>query len=410
MPVYDYVAINKSGKHTKGSIDAESMRSAKSRLRQKGLFPTELNEAKKKRAISAKQDVFKNFSQRERVSHQDLCVATRQLATLIGAGLPLVSALNGLVDQTDAPMLRRVMVDVREKVEEGSPLAKTLGGFPKVFPRLYINLIRAGEASGTLDQVLEKLADHLEAQMALRRKVRSALTYPVIMLFVCTAVIIGLIVGVIPRIVEIFIKQGTPLPLPTKIMIALSDFIISYWWLLLGALVALVFSLKAYYQKKEGRANIDRLLFKLPIVGRVYVKVVAARVAGTLGTLLTSGVDLLQALDITRNVIGNVHVVKLLEDTKERVREGKSLATELSRGSILPSMLSRMIAVGEQSGSVDKMLMKAAHAYESEVESSIETMTSLLEPLMLVVVGGIVLVIVISVLLPMTELINVVAA
>ncbi|MCB0354384.1 MAG: type II secretion system inner membrane protein GspF [Bdellovibrionales bacterium] len=406
MPIYEYTAINPTGKKVTGTLDADSIRAARQRLRKQSLFPTSLEEASEA-STKKNADVLRYFKS-ERVKPSDLSIATRQLATLVGAGLPLVSALNGLAEQTDSPVLRRIVVDIREDVEEGKSLSKSLQQFPRVFSRLYMNLIAAGEASGTLDNVLEKLADHLEVQLALKRKVRSALMYPVVMLIMCTAIVIGLVVGVIPKITAIFIKQGADLPVPTKIMIFISNSLISYWWLLILVVVGLVYAGRLYYRNPTGRDRIDRALLRMPIFGPVYIKVLSARVAGTLATLLGSGVGLLKALDITKNIIGNVHAVRTLEEAKDGVREGKDLANELSKGAVYPSMLIRMVAVGEKSGQLENMLEKAAKTYENEVESSLEGLTSLLEPLLMVVVGAIVLVIVISVLMPMTELINLV--
>jgi len=408
MPVYEYIAVDAKGKRTKGTLDAESARAARQRLRRDKLFPTLLQESSHTGG-EKKKNAFEQLFKLERVRTQDLSVATRQLATLVGAGLPLVTALNALAEQTDSLLLKRHLVNVRENVEEGRSLAKSLAEFPKTFPRLYVNLVAAGEASGTLDVVLEKLADYLERQMRLRRKVRSALTYPVVMLFVCGAVIVGLLVGVIPKIVDIFLKQGATLPLPTQIMLGISGFLIDYWLLLLFLIILGVYLAIRFYKSPKGRERTDRGLLKMPIFAPIYTKVVTARVAGTLGTLLASGVGLLRALDITKNVVGNVHAVALIENSQEGVREGRSLAQEFMRGKVFPVMLSRMIAVGEQSGTLDTMLLKAASAYEEDVESSLEGLTSLLEPLLMIVVGMIVLMIVISVLLPMADLINIVA-
>jgi general secretion pathway protein F len=408
MPVYEYVAINSAGKKTKGRLDAENERTARQKLRRSKLFPTTITEAKSGIAAKNSDDVLR-FLKTDKVSMKELSLTTRQFATLLNAGLPLVSALQALCEQTDSVVMQRVLVELREGVQEGDSLAKSLGAHPKVFPRLYTNLVAAGEASGTLDQVLEKLADYLEGQVALRGKIFSALTYPVVMMVVCFLVIIGLMVGVIPNIVEIFVKQGLTLPLPTQIVISASDFLINYWWaLLVVGFGALVFA-RNYYRSEGGRKKIDGWLLRLPLIGPVYVKVVTARIASTLSALLGSGVELLRALDITKNIIGNVHVVSMLEEAREGVREGKNLSSEIMRHNILPSMISRMIAIGEKSGDLEQMLEKAASTYDNEVSSTLEGMTSLLEPLLMVTVGVIVLIIVVSVLLPMTELINVVS-
>jgi type II secretory pathway component PulF len=326
----------------------------------------------------------------------------------VGAGLPLVGALAALSEQTENVALKRIVVEVREDVEQGSSFATSLGKFPKAFPRLYVNMVAAGEASGTLDTVLSNLADYLESQLSLRRQINSALMYPALMLFICSAVIIGMFVFVIPRIVEIFQKQGAVLPLPTQAMIAISHFMIGYWWLILALVTGAIIGVKTHYADPKGRDRIDRILLKLPLYGSIYTKIATARVARTLSTLLSSGVNLLIGLDITRNIVNNVHITKAIEDARDGVREGRSLAKELSKSGIFPSMLGQMIAVGERSGELETMLGKASVAYENEVDATLSGLTSLLEPLLMIVVGGIVLVIVISVLLPMVDLISVV--
>lgn len=406
MPIFEYVAVDASGRERKGTLDAETERVARQKLRSLSLFPTALKEGKA--VTREKSRDIKRYFIASRVSVKDLSVATRQLATLVGAGLPLVSALQGLAEQTESFTLKAAFVEVREKVEEGLALAKALALFPKIFPPLYINMVASGEASGTLDTVLENLADYLEAQLALRRKVSSALFYPVLMLFICTVVVLALFVYVVPKIVEIFKKQGATLPLPTRIMIGISDFIINYWYLLALAIVALVAAIRWYYRQPRGRNKIDRLFLQLPLFGSLYVKIGAARIARTLGTLLSSGVGLLTGIDITRNIVSNVHIVKALEEARDGVREGRSLARELGRAGIFPPMLGQMIAVGEQSGELEGMLQKAGKAYETEVDATLSGLTSMIEPLMMIGVGVVVLCIVISVLLPMADLIQVV--
>ncbi len=406
MPVFEYTAINPSGKDIKGLVDAESLRTARQKLRTQGIFPTSIVESNEV-AKSSRRDV-KRFFQSNRVTTKELAVATRQLATLVGAGLPLVSALAALSDQTDAPVLKRITIDVRERVEQGESLAKSLGNFPKSFPTLYINMVSSGEASGTLDTVLLNLADYLEAQLELQRKITSALMYPAIMLSVCSLVITGLLVFLVPRIVEMFKKQGATLPLPTRITIGISDIIINYWYLIGIFIVGAVMYVKWYYRQPKGRAHLDRILLKLPLFGPVYTKVSTGRITSTLGTLLASGVDLLAALDITRNIVQNVHFRRALEDARDGVREGRSLAKELGKSGLFPSMVGHMVAIGEKSGELESMLVKTGKAYQSEVNATLSGLTSLIEPLMLIVVGCIVFGIVISVLMPMADLISVV--
>ncbi len=406
MPVFEYTAISSSGKTSRGSVDAENVRVARQRLRQQGVFPTEIKEGMAARK-AATRDVSKYF-QSDSISTGDLAIATRQLATLSGAGLPLVSALSALGDQTESQALKRIIVDVKEKVEEGTSLAKAMGGFPKSFPKLYVNMVASGEASGTLDAVLTNLADYLEAQLELKRKVTAALTYPILMLVICSLVVVVLLVWVVPKIVDIFIKQKIALPLPTRIMLGISNGIIDYWFVLIALGALLAWLMRWYYAQPHGRERIDRLILRVPIYGPVFLKVNTARVMRTLGTLLESGVGLLAALDITKNLVNNVHLVRAIEDAREGVQEGRSLARELSKSGLFPPMVGHMIAVGEKSGELEGMLTKVGKIYENEVNAILGGITRLIEPLMMVGVGLVVFSIVMSVLMPMTELINLV--
>ncbi len=406
MPVYEYVGINQAGKNTKGTIDADSLRSARQRLRLQNIFPTDVREGTEKSAIQGRD--VKVFFQSDRIKSKDLSILTRQLATLISAGLPLVSSLQALSEQTDTIILKRIILQIKERVEEGSSLAKALGGFPKSFPSLYVNMVSSGEESGTLDAVLENLAEYLEAQLELKRKITSALFYPILMFCFCTLVVIGLLTYVVPSITEIFTKQGAILPLPTRILIGISNGLLTYWWLLGALVVGSFIGFKRYLATERGKSAIDGFILKAPLISSLYTKIATARVSRTLGTLLSSGVSLLVAIDIAKNVVGNVHVTAALDTAALGVREGKSLAGELSRSGIFPSLLSHMVAVGERSGRLEPMLLKAGKAYEQEVNATLSGLTSLIEPVMIIVLGGVVFSIVISVLMPMVDLINVV--
>ncbi len=404
MPIFEYSAINPSGKNIKGVIDAENVRVARQKLRAQGIFATEIAESNE--AAKAPIRDVKRLFQSNRVSTKDLSVATRQLATLVGAGLPLVNALTALGEQTDTPTLKRIITDVRERVEQGESLAKSLGNFPKAFPTLYVNMVASGEASGSLDTVLQNLADYLEAQLALMRKITSSLMYPAVMMVVCSLVIVGLLVFLVPRIVEMFQKQNATLPLLTQITVHISEFLTHYWWFIILLGIGAAFLVRWYYQQPQGRRRMDMWMIKLPIFGAIYTKVSAGRITRTLGALLSGGVGLLSALEITRNVIQNVHFADALDSAKNGVREGKSLAKELKDSGLFPPMVTQMIAIGEKSGALEAMLDKTGRAYESEVNSTLSGLTSLIEPLMLIVVGSIVFLIVISVLLPMPALMN----
>lgn len=408
MPVFEYVALNNKGKQVKGSIDSDTLRTARQRLRAQGIFPTDIKETKVSAGVESRFKDLRKILQGDRIGLNTLAGMTRQLATLVGSGIPLVGALQALSEQTESPVLRRIVIDVRERVEGGQSFAKSIQTYPKAFPRLYVNMVASGEASGTLDTVMENLAEYLEAQIALRRKVSSALFYPALMLVFCVLVVIALLTFVVPSIVEIFSKQGALLPLPTRILIGVSDLLLGYWHLLLLLVAASLYGVRWYYGTPNGRERMDRVMLRLPLFGSLYRKIFTARVSGTLSTLLAGGVGLLEALEIVKNIVGNVHVSRAIEEARDGVREGRSLAKELSRSGLFPSLLPQMVAVGEKSGKLEGMLNRASKSYENEVNAALAGLTSLIEPLMIIGLGGIVLSIVIAIMLPMLDLINIV--
>ncbi len=403
MPVFQYTAVSSDGRDSKGTIDADNVRAARSRLRAQGLFVSTISELATTERES--KDILQKF---RGVSLSAKAVATRQLATLISAGFPLVSALQSLADQTEQTTLRRILVEVREKVEEGMSLSKALSLYPKVFPRLYTNMVQSGEASGTLEAVLLNLATYLEKQLQLRREVSAALFYPALMFVFCFLVVLALVTYVVPQITQIFEKEGAALPTPTVILIGISDFIIGYWPLLIALGILTFYLLVRYYNTPKGKEIFDRKVLKVPLFGELYRRVMTARVSMTLSALLGSGVNLLQGLEISRNIVGNIHFQRALDEASIGVREGRSLGKEIAKSGIFPSLLSSMITLGEQSGQLEQMLERAAKNYESEVKAQIDGITSLIEPLMIIVLGGIVFSIVIAILLPIMDMINIV--
>ena len=409
MPIFEYKALTATGKQTKGTIDADTIRQARQKLRAQSIFTTEIKESGQTTKETAKSEGKSKFSfNSNKVSGKILSITTRQLATLLTSGVPLVEALQGASEQTDSLILKRTLVDLREKVQEGSSFSKALSNYPKIFPKLFVNMVAAGEASGTLDAVFENLSDYQEKQLEMKRKIISTLIYPAIMLIFCAIVLIVLLTFVVPQVVDIFKKQSASLPWSTELLILLSNTLKSYWYLFVGGLVLAFYGLKSYYAKENGRKKIDSLFLKAPISGSIYSKIITARVSSTLGTLLKSGVGLIQALDIVKNIVNNVHVVRALEDTKEGVREGRSLSKELAKTGLFPKMLPQMVAIGEKSGELENMLQKAGTAYEKEVNSTLSNLTATIEPLMIIVVGIIVLCIVIPILLPMFNMMNVI--
>jgi general secretion pathway protein F len=330
---------------------------------------------------------------------------TRQLSTLLSAGLPLVPSLTTLVAQTTHPQLKKTLARIKEEVNEGNSLTAGMSLFPQIFSPFYINMVKAGEASGMINLVLERLADFNESQQALRSKIRAALAYPLIMFLIGALVIFFLVTFVVPNITQIFEEMHQTLPLVTIVLIAVSSFLKSFWWLLAG-LVGIAFFTVQYtlLRTEKGKYLWDKIKFKAPVIGILNQKIAVARFSRTLGTLLQSGVPLLTSLEIVANVVNNRLMADAIRQAAKDVEEGQSLSLPLRKNKLFPPLASEMIAVGEQSGTVEIMLQRIADAFETETSASIMTMTSLLEPLMILVMGFLVGFIVISVLLPIFEM------
>ena len=410
MPVFEYTGLTEAGKNVRGIRDAESSKALRQILRKDGVYLTEARAAEagatvgeQKTGLSREVDVgaMLGFTG---VSAQDLAIATRQLSTLIAAGIPLVDALSALVDQVEQPRLKRIMGAIKQKVNEGSSLADALNEHPKVFSDLYVNMIRAGESSGALDVVLVRLADFTEAQSLLRNKIIGAMLYPAIMLVVGIAIVSILFVVVIPKVTKIFEDMNVALPWTTRILIAVSSFARDYWYVLLAALPLLVFGIRRWMKSPRGRASWDRLKLRAPIFGELVRMLALSRFAKTLATLLASGVPLLTAMDIVKNVVSNSLLADVIDNARDAIREGESIAAPLKRSGQFPPLVYHMIAIGERSGQLEEMLQNVARSYEAQVEMRIGALTSLLEPVMIVAMGGGVAFNVFSILMPIMQL------
>jgi general secretion pathway protein F len=404
MPVYEYIALDAGGRRRTGIVDAGSIAAARQRLRETDVFPVEIAETagRKQEEKAVRGGAIHLF---RKVGHQELAVMTRQLATLIGAGLPLVPSLSALVAQIRHPVLRTTLARIKDEVNEGNSLTQSMSHFPDVFPPFYINMVRAGEASGTINFVLERLADFNEGQQALRMKIRSALAYPLFMFFIGSGVLFFLVTFVVPNITNIFREMHQTLPGITVFLLVVSGFLKTFWWIIALILLVAVVGLR-YAIRKTERGNYlwDRLKLKAPLFGGLNRKIAVARFSRTLGTLLQSGVPLLTALEIARNVVNNVVIADEIRRAAKEVEEGQSLSAPLSRNGFFPPIAVEMISVGEHSGNMEAMLFRVADAYEKEVEGNILLVTSLLEPAMILVMGVVVGFIVISVLLPIFEM------
>ena len=342
-------------------------------------------------------------------STKDLAIFTRQFATMISAGLPLVQCLDILAKQSSKPAFGRVIADVTREVESGSTLSDALGKHKNVYDDLFRNMVAAGEAGGVLDEILMRLATYIEKADALKRKVQSAMVYPAVVLTVALGATAFMLIFIIPTFAKMFTDFGGELPLPTKIVLALSDMLQRFWWAGLLAIAAGVFSLKRYYDTEAGHRNIDALVLRIPALGDVMLKGAVARFTRTLGTLIASGVPILSGLEITARTAGNKIIAEAIMTARASIREGETVAAPLKASAVFPPMVVQMISVGEQTGALDEMLTKIAVFYEAEVDTAVDTLTSIIEPVMIVIMGGIVGGMVIAMYLPMFKLITVVS-
>ncbi len=401
MAVFEYKGIEvASGKAVKGIRDADSPKALRGILRRDGILLTAATpESERKAKAQRELQLFK-----PRVNATDVAIMTRQLATLVRAGVPLVESIAALVDQIEKEALVRVLTAVGENLKEGTAFAKCLSQHPKVFPPLYVNMVAAGEASGTLEGVLERLADFMEGQARLQGKLVSALAYPVLMAIIAVVLVGALMVGVVPKVTSMFANLGEELPWYTSLLIFVSDTLASYWWLILLVGFGGIYTFRRWRSTKEGRLKWDRFLLRVPLFGRLNLLVAVARFSRTLATLLASGVALLPAMDIVKNVLGNVQLETVVSTAIGSIREGESIADPLKRSGYFPPMVTHMIAVGEKSGQLEAMLENVSRAYETDVETRITTLTSLLEPIIIVVMGGMVAFIAMAILMPLVQM------
>jgi len=408
MPVFEYKGLNEAGKALKGVRDADSAKTLRTVLRKEGIFLTEVVGQKQAGGGEAPSggkvviDLKKALA--GRVTSTDVAIMTRQLAVLIGAGVALVEALNALQDQVDHERLKLIVSQVKTRVNEGSTLADALGQHPKAFSTLYVNMIRAGEHSGALDVVLVRLADFTESQARLRAKIVGTLTYPAIMVVVGLLILGVLFTVVVPKVTKIFEDNKLVLPLTTRILIDLSNFSRDYWWAIIVGLGFTVWSFLRWKKTPHGRAKWDRMVLKAPIFGALVRMIAIARFSRTLATLLKSGVPLLGAMDIVKNIVDNTVLADVIEKSRDSIREGESIAAPLKRSGEFPPLVYHMVAIGERSGQLEDMLVNVAAAYETQVEVRIQALTTLLEPVMIVGMGGAVAFIVFSILLPILQL------
>jgi type IV pilus assembly protein PilC len=406
MPKFSYTAVDARGKQANGMVEAADQNEAIAQIRQLGFYPQRLDETKEAAGSGSKQPKLKRKT--GRVKMRILTTFTRQLATLIDAGLPLLRSLNTLSKQERNPVMRTTMANIAEAVESGSTFSEALAQHPFIFNKLYINMVKAGELGGVLEIVLARLAEFQEKAQKIKGKVVSAMVYPIVVLCIAMIIMSGLLIFIVPKFQQVFhdALPGQPLPDITNFVIGVSQVFVHQWYLIFGGILVVVVGLKAFAATPVGQSVIDRSVLRLPIFGDLLQKTAIARFSRTLGTLISSGVPILQALNITRETAGNVVVANAIAKIHDSVKEGESVVGPMEGSGVFPPMVTSMVQVGEETGQLPDMLVKVADVYEGEIDNVVTALTSVLEPIMIVMLAVIVGTIVLALFLPMVKLIN----
>ncbi len=399
MPYFNYTIRDASGQIRTGRVEADNAEALRKRFQEEGVQVIEISFDRKAPRVPA--------GGYGKVKLSDLAIFARQFSTMLDAGVSLVRCLDVLQQQTSNARLRKILVDLSTRVESGESLSRAMARHPKAFSQLIIGLIRAGEVGGVLEESLQRIAHFLEKDVELRRKIRSALTYPVIVLLAAIGIVIFLVSWLVPQFASLFKDLGIKnMPAPTQFLIDFSAFLTQRWYIIIIALVVVIIAYRLFVSTRIGRRVADRVKLRIPVFGPLHHKIVMARFSRTMGTLLTSGVPILQALETVAGVVGNAVVADAVLESRARIREGEKIADPLQKSKMFPPMVVHMVSVGEESGSLDHMLNKIADFYENEVETTIASLTAAIEPVMIVILGFIVGFIVISMFLPMIEVIS----
>ncbi len=397
MPEYIWKGVNRRGKKKKGEMEAESENFVRLTLRRQGIEPTKIKPKPK--------DLFQNVKfLQPRVTEKDIVVMTRQFATMIDAGLPLVQCLEILYGQQDNRTFKRILKNIKEDVEEGSTFADALKQHPEVFDDLFVNLVAAGEIGGILDIILNRLAAYIEKAAKLKKKVKGAMTYPIVVMVIAVLVVAVILIFVIPVFQSMFADFGKALPVPTQVVVAISYFVKGYIIYIVVGVVVLIFAFRRFYGTERGRAIVDNLILKAPVFGMLLRKVAVAKFTRTLGTMISSGVPILDSLDIVAATAGNKTIEGAIRETRQSISEGRTIAEPLADSEVFPSMVVQMISVGEATGALDTMLGKIADFYDDEVDAAVDALTSMLEPFMMVFLGGTIGGLVVSMYLPIFQM------
>ncbi len=402
MPVFEYKGVNAKGKTLKDFIDAPNANEARTRLRRENIFVTEIVESLKAQAASSSQKI--SFS--GGVSVQDLSLMTQQLGTLLASGVPLVDSLAALVEQVESIKLKQALSDIKGRVNEGSSLADAMRQHPKIFNNLYTNMIRAGEASGALETVLDRLTTFTENQNKLQGKVVTAMAYPAFMVLMGAAALVVIMTVVMPKLITLYDGLKVALPLPTRILIGMSNFLTSYWYVFIAVIGISAWFITRFLRTENGKYWLDEKTLTLPLFGSLFRMVAVARFANTLSTLLSSGVPILMSMDIVKKVVNNRVLADVIEKVRVNLSEGDSIAEPLRKSKQFPPLVTHMIAVGEKSGELESMLEKVAKTYNQQVEIKVEALTSLIEPLMILIMVVVIGSVIMSIMLPIFNMSN----
>jgi general secretion pathway protein F len=402
MPLFEYKGLNRAGKNIKGVIDTDNVRLARAKLKKDGIFVTDIKNKKKGMSANAKKKLAGG-----KVKISDLSMMTRQLATLLKANIPLVDALFAVSEQVENPVLKETMADAKNMVNEGSPFFKTLEKYPKIFNKIYLSMVEAGEVTGTLDVILIRLAEFTEAQEQLTSKVKSALMYPVIMLVVTIVLLMGLFVFVIPPMISVF-ESAPELKLPwySKVVIDMSGYMVNYWYLIIVFFGGTYFIFNSWKSTPAGSAQWDAISLNLPMFGPMIRTVAVSRFTRTLATLLTGGVPMVQALEIVKNVVNNSVLAAAIDDARSNIVEGESISGPLKKSGQFPPIVIHMISIGEKTGDIENMLIQVSDAYDFQVKNKVEGLTSIMGPVVIVVMGIVIAIIVFAIMIPMFEMSN----
>ncbi len=401
MPIFEYRGLTKAGKNIRNTIDAENLRTARAKLKKDGIFVVELKDKGKEQAKNKKKS-----GSGKKISIDELSMMTRQLSTLIRAKIPLVESLAAVSDQVENETLKEATADIKNMVNEGSTFYKALSKYPKLFDHIYVTMCEAGEATGNLDVILVRLAEFKEAQNELNSKIKSAILYPAIMFIFTLAMLAVIFIFVIPKLTSIFESAEMELPWYTLAVIGFSSILVNYWYFILAILIGAYGSFQTWKVSENGSKTYDAILLKIPVIGKLVRLVAVSRFTRTLATLLQGGVPMLSAMDIVSNVVGNHVLAVAIIQARDNISEGESIAGPLKRSEQFPPIVTHMINIGEKTGELENMLTQVSDSYDFQVKTQVQGLTSLLEPIMIIMMGLVIGVIVFSIMLPMFDMAN----